>query len=289
MSRIESDQVHIERRLKSNGDFLEGSTKRHKQKKYTARKYMDELLANKEAYRKLCGIEYHHVENMRLRKEISESMGVLHAVANACGKLGIASDGGGVSLRNVFMIDLCSGKGITTAICGAMNEDSSNNKFLAIDKMLPHTVPHFIQSNNRLEYLCRDVMSGELCAELEVRVKEQVSMGRVPIIVGMHLCGLLSDQAICFFERIPQLKAIVLSPCCLPTRSDQTKLANFQKEKKADDPLHNYFLWARYLKDRIEGRFSETMRPGKIDVSLYTDPEMHTEKNALIVGMRCGS
>ena len=287
MSRIESDQLHIERRVKSNGEFSQGSTKRHKQKKYIARKYMDELLANKEAYRKLCGIEYHHVENMRLRKEISESMGVLHAVANACSKLGIAGKGG-ISLRNVFMIDLCSGKGITTAICGAMNEDASNNAFLAIDKMLPHTVPHFIHSNKRLQYLCRDVMSEELCAELEGRGKEQVAMGRVPILVGMHLCGLLSDQAIRFFERIPQLKAIVLSPCCLPTKRDQTKLANLQKEK-ADDALHNYFLWARYLKDRIEGRFTETVRSGKMDVSLYTDSEMHTEKNALIVGLRNGS
>ena len=57
-------------------------------------------------YKKLCGIEFHHVENMRLRKEISESYGVLHAVQECCMSLGISSKdtANSVNLENIFLI-----------------------------------------------------------------------------------------------------------------------------------------------------------------------------------------
>ena len=84
-------------------------------------------------YKKLCGIEYHGVENMRLRKEISESFGVLHAVQSCCKSLGINNsstsidNNDNINFENICLIDLCSGKGITTALCGVMDRGEGSN------------------------------------------------------------------------------------------------------------------------------------------------------------------
>jgi len=64
-------------------------------------------------YKKLCGIEYHGVENMRLRKEISESYGVLHAVQACRRSLGIENSSAStdnndnINFENICLIDLC--------------------------------------------------------------------------------------------------------------------------------------------------------------------------------------
>ncbi|KAL7527188.1 hypothetical protein ACHAWF_002070 [Thalassiosira exigua] len=307
MSRIESDQAAIELRIRTDGEM--GT--RHK--KYISRKYMDQLLAHSdgEAYKKLCGIEYHGVENMRLRKEISESYGVLRAVQECWTKLGPGrhDPGDGVHMENVFLIgelvhdfnvecprgpnalrtdsqrtasvsieDLCSGKGITTALCGALDDEESNNHFLAIDRLLPHQTPHFLNSE-KVRYLRRDVMAKEMFDEMAELVRQQThERGRTCILVGMHLCGMLSERAVDFFERISEIRGLVLSPCCLPQKHNQS---SFVKERPANDQenieLYNYFRWSEHLKERVAG-----VGNGVSDVTLYTDADMHTEKNVVI-------
>eukprot|EP00984_Skeletonema_dohrnii_P006565 scaffold2352_cov90-Skeletonema_dohrnii-CCMP3373.AAC.4 len=307
MSRILIDQAILEERLQNvNGVLLDSKEKSGKnRKKYIARKYLDQFVshANGKAYEKLCGIEYHAVQNMRLRKEISESMGVLSAVQQCCYELKGGKDGGTAKeedtfhLENVFLIDLCSGRGLTTALGGALHDDddnddgngnSSNNFFLSIDRMLPHTVPHFLQDGENRKYLSRDVMSETLFAELQEIVSEQLDLDRTPILVGMHLCGVLSERAVEFFERIPSIKGIVLSPCCLPKRHEQKKgITKFAKGKvdydflgsnEENGELYNYFKWNHYLK--------EMMSKSTPHVNSFTDDEMHTEKNAVVVGIR---
>jgi len=225
---------------------------------------------------------------MRLRKEISESYGVLHAVHECCMALGISSKANnptkdGVDLgKNRCLIDLCSGKAITAALCGALDEDESNNYFLAIDKMLPHTMPHFLNTN-KIQYLCRDIMAKEMFAEMKDIVEYQTLQGRTCILVGMHLCGLLSERAIDFFDQIIGLRGLVLSPCCLPKKHEQRKIS-FTKGKPVDGEekaeLYNYFRWSNYLKERASAV------GGASNVRLYADNEMHTEKNAIILSTR---
>ena len=210
MSRILDDQLSIEKRLYNNGDFLlTAGGKKRGQRKYITRRYMDELVSQSYGlpYAQLCNIEYHQFENMRLRKEISESFGILHAVLDCCVQLGIIVDptttttttttdititdndnidndnnnsndecngrsynsNGIVNFDNICLIDLCSGKGITTALCDALNQgrcqavgeeninskkkkknnNNNNNYFLAIDKMLSHTIPQFLQNQQQ--------------------------------------------------------------------------------------------------------------------------------------------
>ena len=174
-------------------------------------------------------------------------------------------------------------------MCGALdggkdNISVSNNYFLAVDRLLPHSLPHFLH-DEQIQYLCRDVMSDELYTELEEIVQYQTKeQGRTCILVGMHLCGLLSERAIEFFRQIKGIEGIVLSPCCLPKRHEQRVMTSFSKEKAGendDAELFNYFRWADYLKEKVEG-----VVVSYDDVRMYSDEEMHSEKNSIIVGVR---
>lgn len=238
----------------------------------------------------MCGIEYHELPHARMRKEISESYGVLHAVQECCARLGV---GGGetdpknsIRLENVFVIDLCSGKGTTAALCGALDRPGSNSAFLAVDRLLPHAVPHFL-NGDKVRYLCRDVMAEGMFDELGDIVREQTGEGRTCILVGMHLCGLLSERAVDFFDRIREVRGLVLSPCCLPRRHEQ-RMIGFEKVKPGDGEgtaeLFNYFRWSEHLQRRLEGCYEGG--DATENVRMYKDHEMHTEKNAIIVGVR---
>jgi len=124
-----------------------------------------------------------------------------------------------IRLEQVFVIDLCSGKSLTTSLYGALfpSEQSKpgygNNHFLAVDRLPVHLIPYFLQDAN-LSYLSQDITIPEFFAEVEQEVHRHTDEGRTAILVGMHLCGNLSERAIELFRRIPLIKALVLSPCC---------------------------------------------------------------------------
>ncbi|KAL3789727.1 hypothetical protein HJC23_006720 [Cyclotella cryptica] len=241
MSRILDHQADVEKNFELYGEY---GGKKKKQKIYTSRKYLDQFLShsNGEAYRKLCRIEFHATENMSLRKEISESYAVIEAVQKCCAKLSNLPEqvGGTFELRNIFLIDLCSGKGITSALGAALYPE--RNFFLSIDKMLPHTVPHhFFNDEQHVSYISRDILCEEVFHELEKLVHQQTYVeGRTAILVGMHLCGVLSERAIDFFERISAIRGIVLSPCCLPKKHElKTLHFNPAHKEKGCDPYPN--------------------------------------------------
>jgi hypothetical protein len=130
--------------------------------------------------------------------------------------------------------------------------------------------------------MSRDILCEEMFHELEDLVHQQTIVeGRTAILVGMHLCGILSERAIDFFERISAIRGIVLSPCCLPKKHELKTLPfNQARKEKGGDP---YPQWCHYLKERLQGFYSSG---GVEDVMMYNDIEMHTEKNAIVIGIR---
>ena len=260
---------------------------------YITRKYLDQFLSHNhgETYKKLCHIEYHGVSNMhKLRKEISESYSILHAVQKCWHQLTNNSIDecpnfdSQLAFKNTFLIDLCSGKGLTAALCDVLfstkNDGAYNNYILAVDKMPTHMVPHFLQNDNT-KYLSRDIMSEVFFKELEKEVHHQSKEGRTIILVGMHLCGNLSERAIDFFSKISHIEAIVLSPCCLPKLRHETN--NFITQAIGDE--NTYLEWSSYLKTRI----SQIIDNEKDNVILYKDNEMHSSKNTIIAATRLSS
>lgn len=227
MSFLKFNQDQAEReheRLTEKGQLcvpcvpIEASTTSKKVKKnskelYITRKYFDEFIsyANGDCYRKLCRIEYHGVSNMhKLRKEVSESFAILHAVKNTWIQLqhgSITNDTSNhVSFKDVFLIDLCSGKSLTSSLCSVMfpidgesdTDTTCNNYVLAVDKLPMQLVGH---CHENTKYLSRDIMTVTFFKELAEEVHHQSSVeGRTVILVGMHLCGNLSGKFTVFLQ-----------------------------------------------------------------------------------------
>ena len=295
MSFILNDQGHAEKKERERSitqlcEVIQSNPHEPTKEHYTSRKYLDQFLshAGGNAFEKLCKIEYHGIGNKnKLRKELSESYSILHAVQQCCDDLGKTSErietDPPIHLEQVFLIDLCSGKSLTTALCGALfpsepcDPGYGNNHFLAVDRLPTHLIPHFLQDANA-SYLSRDIMIPEFFTELEKEVHRQAAEGRTAILVGMHLCGNLSERAIEVFQRIPLIKALILSPCCLPKLRRGIPFDSFQRHEEED----LYVTWSRYLEEKMDENSQHT----NLTVQRYFDKEVHSIKNAIITGVK---
>lgn len=252
-----------------------------------SRKYLDRFLQSP-AYEIICRIDYHGVNNMhKLRKEVSESYAMLDSIQGCCAELGIPE-----TLDNVYVIDLCSGKSLTTAIGGAL---FPKGLFLAVDKLEPHFVPHFGQQANT-EYLSHDVMTRPFFNLLEQKVQKVLRLepDRVVILIGMHLCGHLSIRAIDLFHRIPLIRGMILSPCCLPKRYGIEIRPSVQDNDDTLAPTDIYGHWCNHLTEMIQKKGEavatttneQSSRPSESRVSMHRDRDMHTIKNCIIRTLR---
>jgi hypothetical protein len=200
------------------------------------------------ALREMRGHPQHHhhqlLDARNLRKEVSESWAAVGAARDTLAELGLPPTGDGV----VFF-DLCSGKGLT-AVSLALTFPCA--RVIAVDLISDKCLPHTSDIAN-LRYIRTDLFEAEplLRAELtrthtsppspepepEPRPTSQAGPagrgGVVPseqaaaaaaagvgVLVGLHLCGTLSSQAIRLFRSIECCRALVLSPCCWPRRRD---------------------------------------------------------------------
>lgn len=231
----------------------------------------------------------------KLRKEVSESWAMLSAIQQTCHLLKLPSD-----MSRTMIIDLCSGKCLTTTLLSILYP---KGKFLAVDKLPEQMVPHcassdvetlHLRSNNRW-YLSRDIRSKIFADDLEQHIhrhcfcqgekylvdqKDQQQVYRVPILVGMHLCGHLSSRAIELFKQSPQIGALILSPCCLPRVKERNDVSIHRGENGVCNETSMYESWAGYLKSMVE----------KIDdvssCRLYKDLLMNSNKNCIVVASR---
>ena len=73
---------------------------------------------------------------------------------------------------------------------------------------------------NNVRYVQLDVLSRHFIDDVRVLCetagRADADDGRPTIVLGMHLCGLLSIRAIELLARLPRVRALVLAPCCLP-------------------------------------------------------------------------
>ncbi len=258
---------------------------------YTSRKYLDQFLSHESgAYEKLLRVENHGINNKsKLRKEISESFSILHAVQDCCIELSLLphtiKETSELHLENIFLIDLCAGKSLTTALCGALfpPEACPQNTFLAVDRLPVHLVPHFPEDGNT-SYLSRDIMTEKFFLEMKQDVDRQTRQGKTVILVGMHLCGNLSERAIDLFEYIPSINALVLCPCCLPKmRMKSTKPSSAFLSYIKENGGEKYEAWSSYLKDKIQDL---DPKDTSLHIKSYHDTEMHSVRNSIIIATR---
>jgi len=215
--------------------------------------------------------EFASMWNMRgksLRKEISESFGALHACQRALAQLGVESGHG------VTVFDLCCGKGLESLV---LAKSLPQAQVVAVDTNPNMELGHFRHQAN-LSFLALDVTSASAGSRLAAAAAEKALTTAQPaaaplLIVGVHLCGSLSDHAMRLFKEAPGPAALVLLPCCFDGRDPSIK----RRAKMLRVDPHRY----RCLSMLMSLPTSEQEKR-----ELLVDDDIMSEKNSILIATR---
>mmetsp|Transcript_86379 Transcript_86379/g.268365 ORF Transcript_86379/g.268365 Transcript_86379/m.268365 type:complete len:358 (-) Transcript_86379:83-1156(-) len=176
--------------------------------------------------------QYHtwHSRTRRFHKELSESLAVIDELQD------LALDQGGW-----HVVDLCCGKSLTSALVALPNRGVA---VTAVDRVAPQDLPHYADAGvTNIEYLQWDVLASGFVDKLRQHVE---ALARPTAVLGMHLCGRLSERATEAFRKIDLVRACVLAPCCLPHSEDAPpELAHLYNTGTAD--ADQFRAWGDYL------------------------------------------
>ena len=153
---------------------------------------------------------YHSILNMRsLQKEVSESWALVSSVRDVFKELNIDPS-------EAIVFDLCSGKGLTAA-CLALEFPTA--QVVALDIISSRHLPHTSDLPN-MRYVQADLFTSAEIIEVAMNggtkidrtssaSDNQLPPRRYGILVGSHLCGRLSTQAVKLFQSLQGVKC----PC----------------------------------------------------------------------------
>eukprot|EP00469_Lotharella_globosa_P008832 CAMPEP_0167783844 /NCGR_PEP_ID=MMETSP0111_2-20121227/7297_1 /TAXON_ID=91324 /ORGANISM="Lotharella globosa, Strain CCCM811" /LENGTH=374 /DNA_ID=CAMNT_0007674829 /DNA_START=73 /DNA_END=1194 /DNA_ORIENTATION=- len=193
--------------------------------------------------------------------------------------------------RGMLVIDLCSGKAITATM---MNFVFPKSRIIAIDKDHRMCMSH-ISHLERVQYHFADITEPAFGAWLNKTVQSHLKLKTTPtttiapntnpspspstpedaprfvVMVGVHLCGTLSEVAVKEFNRNPGIRALVLCPCCMPKKNDGgLRLTTLARRLKY--AASAYQLWCWTVFHQIDRKQASS--------DLLQDPHMITTKKA---------
>eukprot|EP00927_Polykrikos_kofoidii_P039363 TRINITY_DN33764_c0_g1_i1.p1 TRINITY_DN33764_c0_g1~~TRINITY_DN33764_c0_g1_i1.p1 ORF type:complete len:642 (+),score=66.87 TRINITY_DN33764_c0_g1_i1:56-1981(+) len=217
-------------------------------------------------HRSLLQQRYHQINDMRqIRKELSESLAILTAMERAIPEFG----------ESWHIIDLCCSKCITALVA---SKRYPGVLVSAIDILEPHFVPHFNRGGDvNVQYVKLDVLADSFVSDLERLLRHA---GRPTVVLGMHLCGMLSMSAISAFEQLDLIQAVVLCPCCLPKKSDPRTPPHLYSSK---DQSEQYQRWAGHLESLLNKGYV-AQKDSRVSCELAAD--MLSPKNLIITAAR---
>lgn len=258
----------------------------------------------------------------RVVKEVIESIPIVHAIDNYVRTLP-PMDKDCKMQQKITILDLCSGKGYLSMILSEYLPPDKVEKLVLVDKAWPmchaEPKPHHmnwdhIYGNYTIavaDSLAINESDGNIEAEVETQsyfttwpiplhtskqnlksastIRQlQKRLGRSmngPIFVlGVHLCGTLSIQAVQMFYSIPNIHGLILKPCCLPGMAHEKQQTHFQAGKYAFPTKEvcapGYWkkkLWEGPPRWHLEGKFNawcrhlyEAMKHDSLDVGVET-------------------
>ena len=208
----------------------------------------------------------HHINrSTRFTRELQEALAMLDSLrhcigaigagaTSAGGAIGAGASGDGARAREAerqpwHVVDLCCGKSYVSAVVSCV---FPHFELTAVDRLSPSYIPHYREAGiSNVRYSQQDILSAGFAETLASLVAEQLAAGRPTVVLGMHLCGLLSIRAIELFHELQCVAAIVLSPCCLPAaRQAQDTPPEVYAVK---DPAEQYARWASFLERKLRG------------------------------------
>jgi len=218
-------------------------------------------------FKRLRQPEFKNLHNSsHLKKEITESQAVLHAVERLMADKRFGE--GGIAPADVIFFDVCSGKGFNSLLLSFRYPTSS---IVMIDNDTSIKFPHLSTLTNTSFVLC-DIRTNSFESLIESRVRN--SGKQYPILIGMHLCGPLASRLIQLFDQYTFLAGLVLSPCCLPRRNEKTvkNLRPLAKKLKQNE----YTVWSLWLYHLLCNKPKD----------MFVDDAMMCDKNVLISSLR---
>ncbi|CAE8677399.1 unnamed protein product [Polarella glacialis] len=148
-------------------------------------------------------------DQKRMNKELSESLSVVEAFE----RLAIAGE---ADARSWHVVDLCCGKSLTAALLALRHPALL---VTSVDRLSGVAMPHYAEADVKgIRYQQLDVLSPDFVNEIQ-RLSSSAG-DRQLALLGMHLCGRLSECAVEAFARVENAQICVLSPCCLPSLED---------------------------------------------------------------------
>lgn len=147
--------------------------------------------------------------------------------------------------QNVTIIDLCSGKGYLSMILSEYLPPDKVKKFVLVDKAWPmcfaEPQPHHMNwdhiyanySEGRSYFTTWPIPLHTSKQNLKIAsafrgLVKRLSTNDPVLVLGVHLCGTLSIQAINLFQQLPASKLLILKPCCLPGMLYAKEQDNFE-------------------------------------------------------------
>lgn len=205
----------------------------------------------------------------RLKKEITEAHAALAQVRRAL--RGHGDLGGGERLT---FVELCSGRGFLALVLG---DAFPRARIRMIDNDTRMDISHVkAYSSVNTSFHALDLLSDE-CEEFIREAAASGGDGDLVVLVGVHLCGILSHRAIEIYERIPEVAALVVAPCCLPRRRRHDVFGYHCKDIAHSVGVDPHQCWATQLFFRL---------PLSSKRNMVVDHDMLSEHNTFLIARR---
>lgn len=132
-----------------------------------------------------------------------------------------------------------SGKGVTSSLL-ALKFPSA--RILQIDNNPQINLAH-LKSLPNLEFVLLDIIAE--FDRLLLLTESKLESSKIGFIIGIHICGDLSRNAIRLFSSVPNAWGLILSPCC--PNSNHSELFRTSKLRS----IEPYDLWTMELATRL--------------------------------------
>jgi hypothetical protein len=176
------------------------------------------------------------------------------------------------NVSNLAFYDVCSGKGILSFLLTLLFPEISIIKMIDSNKKIK--LDHLgSKCCTNITYEHYDIFNEEFSDFLIKESEKCKEEKMIPVIIGLHLCGNLSVRLVHLFNNIIDLPILIISPCCLPTKSKKNQ-GFMTRDKLQKNKWSSYDFWCMSIYILID--HLSTVK------NIVKDDLVESQKNTLI-------